>query len=101
MLFRSTTLSLIAKHQQIINELNAIKDRVVKNIDEKVTFCVHTRELFRSWEPYVRKHKDHIDVSPETMYTILNGAIEKERERINKLINMEIERELERRSKEK
>lgn len=91
----------IAKHQQIINELNVIKDRVTKNIDKNVKFCIHTRELFHSWEPYVRRHKDHIDVSPETMYAILNGAIEKERERISKLIDMEIERELERRNKEK
>lgn len=81
----------IAKHQQIINELNELKVLVSENLDNKVKFCIHTREMFHSWEPYEIKHKKHMDISPEAMYTILNEAISKERERINKLIDMEIE----------
>lgn len=91
----------IAKHQQIINELNELKVLVSKNLDDKVKFCIHTKELFHSWEPYVIKHKKHMDISPETMYTILNGTIEKEREKINRLIDMEIEVELKRRENNK
>ena len=91
----------IAKHQQIINELEQLKDLVVKNLDEKVKFCVHTRELFHTWEPHILKRKNYIDVSPETMYAILNGAIEKEKGRIHKLIDMEVEEELKRRANNK
>lgn len=91
----------IIKHQLIINELKQIKDIVGKNINEKVKFCVHSKELFHSWDPCPIYHKNNIDVSPDTMYIILNEAIKKERERINKLIDMEIDRELERRSKNK
>ena len=91
----------IVKHQLIINELKQIKNIVEKNINKKVKFCVHSKELFHSWEPCPIYHKNNIDVSPDTMYIILNEAIKKERERINKLIDMEIDRELERRSKNK
>lgn len=81
----------IVKHQLIINELKQIKERVSKNIDKKVKFCVHTRTLFHSWEPCTIKHKDYVNVSSDTMYVILDMAIAKEKERINKLIDMEIE----------
>ena len=91
----------IVKHQLIINELKQIKNIVEKNINKKVKFCVHSKELFHSLDPCPIYHKNNIDVSPDTMYIILNEAIKKERERINKLIDMEIDRELERRSKNK
>ena len=91
----------IAKHQQIINELEQVKDLVVKNLDEKVKFCVHTKELLHTWEPYTLKRKNYIDVSPKTMYAILNGAIEKEKDRIHKLIDREVEEELKRRANNK
>lgn len=91
----------IVRHQQTINELLQIKNIVGKNINKKVKFCVHSKELFHSWEPMPIYHKNNLDISPDTMFVILNEAIRKERERIDKLIDMEIDRELERRSKNK
>jgi len=81
----------IALHQATINELKDIKKKVERNIDDSIIFRIETRQLFRIWEPYITKCKDKLDVSPHTMFTILDQAIRLERERINKLIDMEVE----------
>lgn len=91
----------IAKHQQIINELKEIKVRVEKHIEDKVRFRVDTKGIFRSWEPYVNRVKNYIDITPQTMNVILDEAIRKEKERINKLIDMEIDSKLARRANKK
>ena len=46
------------------------------------------------WEPYITKCRDKMDVGPHTMLTILDQAIKVERERIDKLIDMEIDRRI-------
>ena len=84
----------IAKHQGIINELEVIKDRVKKNIDTTVKFRIETRQIFKAWEPYISKCKDKMNISPDTMLIILDETINVERERINVLIDMEIDRRL-------
>jgi len=81
----------IALHQATINELKDIKKKVEKNIDDTVRFRIETRQIFRMWEPYITKCKDKMDVGPHTMMVILDQAIKVERERINKLIDMEID----------
>ena len=89
----------IALHQATINELKDIKKKVEKNIDDTVRFRIETRQIFRAWEPYITKCKDKMDVGPHTMLTILDQAIKVERERINKLIDMEIENRLKKEKK--
>lgn len=84
----------IALHQATINELVEIKEKVKKNIDENVKFRIETRQVFRAWEPYITKRKDKFDVSPHTMNVILDEAIKVEKERIDKLIDMEIDRRM-------
>ena len=81
----------LVRHQQTINELRQIKDIVGKNINKKVKFCVHSKELFHSWEPCPIYHKNNIDVSPGTMYIILDALIKTERGKIDKLIDAEID----------
>lgn len=84
----------IAKHQGIINELEIIKERVKKNIDTTVKFRIETKQIFRAWEPYILKCKDKMNISPDTMLIILDEAINVEKERINVLIDMEIDKRL-------
>lgn len=84
----------IALHQATINELKEIKLRVNKNINSTVRFRIETKQIFRDWEPYIMKCKDKMDIAPQTMTLILDEAIKIERERINKLIDMEIENRL-------
>ena len=84
----------IALHQSIINELKDLKIKVDRNIDNTVRFRIETRQIFKAWEPYITKCKDKIDISPRTMQVVLDEAINKERERIDRLIDMEIETRL-------
>jgi hypothetical protein len=81
----------IALHQATINELKEIQDKVTKNIDSTVRFRIETRQIFKCWEPYITKCKDKLDLSPHTVLVILDEAVKLERDRINKLIDMEIE----------
>lgn len=84
----------IAIHQATVNELEEVKHRVAKHIDDDVKFYVKTRQIFRNYEPYITRCKDKIDLSPRTMTIILDEAIRKEKERIDKLIDMEIEKRI-------
>ena len=89
----------IALHQATINELKDIKKKVENNVDDKVKFRIETRQIFRMWEPYITKCRDVMDVGPHTMLTILDQAIRVERDRINKLIDMEIDNRLKKEKK--
>ncbi len=84
----------IAHHQAIINELQDVKEKVKNNVDDKVKVRIETTQIFRIWEPYLTKTKNKFDLSPSTMFAILDQAIAIERERINKLIDMEIDKRL-------
>lgn len=89
----------IALHQATINELKDIKKKVEKNIEDKVRFRIETKQIFRMWEPYITRCRDVMDVEPNTMMVILDQAIKVERERINKLIDMEIDNRLKKEKK--
>lgn len=84
----------IALHQMTINELEDIKLKVKDNIDDTVKFRIETRQIFRAWEPYITKCKSKMAISPRTMMLILDEAIKVERGRIDKLIDMEIDRRI-------
>lgn len=84
----------IALHQMTIEEVRVIKRNVEENIDDTVRFDVRTRLIFKRWEPYISRIKNKLDVSPRTMLLILDEIEKKEKERIDKLIDMEIERKL-------
>ena len=81
----------IALHQMTIKEVRGIKKNVQENIDDTVRFDIRTRLIFRRWEPYISRIKNKLDISPRTMLLILDEVEKKEKERIDKLINMEID----------
>lgn len=85
------TANSIALHQMTIEEIREIKKNIKENIDDTVRFRIETRLMFRRWEPYIYKVKNKLEVSPRTMILILNEVERKEKERIDKLIDMEIE----------
>lgn len=82
----------IALHQMTIEEVRGIKRNVQENIDDTVRFDIRTRLIFRRWEPYISRIKNKLDISPRTMLLILDEVEKKEKERIDKLIDMEIEK---------
>ena len=83
----------IALHQRVIQELRELKCRLDDNCTDNVKFIIQTRE-FNPIELAGFKRKHKLDISTYTMNLILDDAIRKEKERIDKLIDMEIERHM-------
>ena len=83
----------IALCQMSINELRNIKKRLEDNCTDNVKFIIQTRE-FNPIELATFRRKHKLDISTYTMNLILDDAIRKEKERIDKLIDMEIERRI-------
>ena len=83
----------IALCQMSINELRNIKKRLEDNCTDNVKFIIQTRE-FNPIELATFRRKNKLDISTYTMNLILDEAIKKEKERIDKLIDMEIERRM-------
>lgn len=81
-------------HQQTINELEGIKQRIESSETEDVRFIVQTKHWYGFSEPFLGKENARINICKYTMKLVLDKAIEKEKERINKLIDMEIERHM-------
>ena len=83
----------IALCQMSINELRNIKKRLEDNCTDNVKFIIQTRE-FNPIELATFRRKHKLDISTYTMNLILDEAITKEKERIDKRIDMEIERRM-------
>lgn len=85
----------IALKQQMINELEALKLKVLKSEGKYVRFRVETKHWYGyGLDVHFGKEKDIIDVSKSAMQVILEEAINRERKRINILIDMEIEKKI-------
>lgn len=84
----------IALHQMTIKELEEIKENVAENIDDVVRFRIETRRIFRVWEPYISRIKNKLEVSPRTMILIIEEVITDEKRKINKLIDMEVDKRI-------
>lgn len=84
-------LNTIALKQGTIYELQDIQDAIIKNCEKEIRFRVETKHWYGFSEPSILTKKHKLNVSKETMLEILKLAIDKEKERINKLIDMEIE----------
>ena len=84
----------IALHQMTIKEVRGIKRNIKENIDDTVRFDIRTRRIFKRWEPYITVIKNKLEVSPRTMLLILDEVEKKEKEIIDKLIDMEIEKRI-------
>ena len=83
----------IALRQMTINELKEIKHNIEQSVDENVKFSIETRHII-GFDVGILKKKKTLPISNYTMKLLLDEAIRKEKERINKLIDMEIERKL-------
>lgn len=84
----------IVLHQLTIKELEEIKENIAENIDDVVRFRIETRRIFRVWEPYISRIKNKLEVSPRTMILIIEEVIADEKRKINKLIDMEVDKRI-------
>lgn len=76
--------------QHSINELEKIKKRVQASETEDIRFIIQTKHWYGYSEPFLNKENTRIDITKYTMELVINEAINKQRERINKLIDTEI-----------
>ena len=83
----------IALRQMAINELKEIKHNIEQSVDKNVKFSIETRHII-GFDVGILKKKKTLPISNYTMKLLLDEAIRKEKERIDKLIDMEIERKL-------
>ena len=83
----------IALRQMTINELKEIKHNIEQSVDENVKFSIETRHII-GFDIGILKKKKTLTNSNYTMKILLDEAIRKEKERIDKLIDMGIERKL-------
>lgn len=84
----------IALRQMAINELKSLKKTVNESIDDSVKFNIITRHIFNFMDIGITKQKSTLDISVYTMNLILDEAIKKEKDCMDKLINAEVERKL-------
>lgn len=64
---------------------------IEKTPEKNVRFKVETKHWYGFSEPFLAKDKDILDISKYTMKLILEEAINKEKERIDKLTDRIIE----------
>lgn len=83
-------INSIASHQHSIKELKKLKEYVNDNVQDNVNFIIETRHLIGYFDINVIKRKTKVDVSNYTMNLILDEAIKKEKEKIDKLIDIEV-----------
>lgn len=84
-------INTIALKQGIIEEIESIKEQVRKSENKKIRIKIETKHWYGFSEPFLGKLHHKICVSKETITKILNQVQDLEKERINKLIDMEIE----------
>ena len=81
----------ISVHQMAINQLQEIKERVKKVHRDEIILKIQTKHWYGYVdERFIKTNTDKFKISKNTMNLILEEAIKKERERIDKLIDLEI-----------
>lgn len=84
----------IALRQNTINELIKLKNTIDESIDKEVKFVIETTQLGGYFDVAPFKRKDKLPVTNNTMKLVIDGLIKKEKDRIDRLIDMEVERRI-------
>lgn len=74
-----------------INDLKNIKDRIEKSETENIRIKIETKHWYGFSEPFLGKEKHKLNVSKYSAIKLIDAAIQTEKDKINKLIDMEIE----------
>lgn len=82
----------IALHQGTIETLKKIKERVETSETENIRIKIETKHWYGFSEPFLAKEKHKIETTKYSANLLLDTAIKIEKERIDKLIDMEIEK---------
>lgn len=82
----------IALHQETIMDLEKIKKAVEMSETDNIRFKIETKHWYGFSEPFLGKQKHKLYLSKYSANALLETAIKIEKERIDKLIDMEIEK---------
>lgn len=86
------TSNKIAEYQQSINDLEKIEEEVIKSETEDIRLKIETKHWYGySEDMCLLKRKHKIDTDKSSMVLVLETAIKIIREKIDKLIDLEIE----------
>lgn len=80
----------IAKHQQRIQDLKEIQERIKDSETEKIRFKIESKHWYGYSEPFLAKAKDTIRLDKYTAKLLLEIAIKVEKQQIDNLIDIEI-----------
>ncbi|MBR3002877.1 MAG: hypothetical protein IKF38_04895 [Clostridia bacterium] len=90
----------IALHQENIEGFKQIKKRVEESGTEQLRIDIQTKHWYGFSEPILLKHHNKIEITKYSATVLLETAIKLEKERIDKLIDMEIEKRKENKANE-
>lgn len=95
------TLNEIIARQNTIKELKELKNVIYLATDGNVEFTITTKQLYSFMDISVTKQKDKVNISSNTMNIILDEAIKREQQCIDRLIDAEVENKLQKMEKNK
>lgn len=84
--------SSIALHQGTIETLKKIKERIETSETDELRLKIETKHWYGFSEPFLQKEKHKLEIDKYSAKVLIDTAIKLERERIDKLIDMEIEK---------
>lgn len=82
----------IALHQETIMDLEKIKKAVEMSETDNIRFKIETKHWYGFSEPFLGKQKHKLYLSKYSANALLETAIKIEKERIDKLIDLEIQK---------
>lgn len=82
----------IAFNESQIEEIEKVKQQVALSETQDIRIKIETKHWYGYSEPFLAKDKHKIKLQKSTAIAILQGIQDKCKERIDKLIDMEIER---------
>lgn len=84
----------IALHQENIEGFKQIKKRVEESETEQLRIEIQTKHWHGFSEPILLKHHNKIEIPKHSATVLLETAIKLEQEKIDKIIDMEIEKRM-------
>lgn len=92
MISEEKTYNSIVLQKSRIEEIEKIKQLVASSETKDIRINVETKHWYGYLDPFLKKEKHKIKLTKDTTILILEGLQDKCKERIDKLIDMEIER---------
>lgn len=92
MISEEKTYNSIILQKSRIEEIEKIKQLVASSETKDIRINIETKHWYGYFDPFMKKEKHKTKLTKDTTILILEGLQDKCKERIDKLIDMEIER---------